>query len=60
MNGNSFNLIVHGLPDELYSEFKRALRKGYWRNGVLMTEKQRQACQRAILVRETRPPVALQ
>ncbi|GLQ73596.1 DUF1315 family protein [Vibrio penaeicida] len=60
MNGNSFNLIVHGLPDELYSEFKRALRKGYWRNGMLMTEKQREACQRAILVRETQHPVALQ
>ncbi|BCL70105.1 hypothetical protein MADA3029_830021 [Vibrio nigripulchritudo MADA3029] len=60
MNGNSFNLIVHGLPDEVYSEFKRALRKGYWRNGMLLTAKQKEAAQRAILVRETQTTAALQ
>jgi uncharacterized protein YeaC (DUF1315 family) len=56
MNGNSFNLIVHGLPDEVYSEFKR----GYWRNGMLLTAKQKEAAQRAILVRETQTTAALQ
>ncbi len=60
MNDSSFNLIVHSLPDELYSEFKRALRKGYWRNGLVMTVKQREACKRAILLREIKATVALQ
>ena len=38
-----FELLVASLPFEIQMEFKRALKKGYWSNGMKLTDKQRRS-----------------
>jgi len=52
MKLNSFSLIASNLPDELYQEFKWALKSGFWRCGLPMSERQRTACQQTVLLKE--------
>jgi uncharacterized protein YeaC (DUF1315 family) len=52
MSTDTFNIIASNLSEELYQEFKYALKSGNWRNGLLMSERQRNTCQQVILLRE--------
>lgn len=48
-----FEQIAASLPSEIYEEFRRALNSGRWRNGNVVTDKQRLTCQRALFFHET-------
>lgn len=52
MKPNSFSLIASNLPDELYQEFKWALKSGFWRCGLPMSNRQKKACQQTVLLKE--------
>ncbi len=43
-----FEQLATSLPFEIQMEFKRALKKGYWSNGMKLTKKQRRSCEQAL------------
>ncbi|MGB0900029.1 MAG: DUF1315 family protein [Psychrobium sp.] len=47
-----FEQIAASLPLEIYQEFRRALDCGKWRNGNVLTDKQRLTCQQALFFHE--------
>lgn len=47
-----FEQIAASLPFEIYEEFRRALDFGQWRNGNIVTDRQRLTCQRALFFHE--------
>ncbi len=47
-----FEQIAASLPAALYKEFRLALKRGKWSNGMKLSDKQRKACQQAIFYRE--------
>lgn len=52
MSTDLFHIIASNLSEELYQEFKYALEIGNWRNGLLISDRQRDTCQQVILLRE--------
>jgi len=47
-----FEKLAASLPFEIQQEFKRALKKGYWSNGMKLTAKQRKSCKQALFIYE--------
>ena len=46
-----FEEVITHLPNRILTEFRWALSKGHWRNGTLLTTRQRETCEEALLVR---------
>ena len=47
-----FEKLAASLPFEIQLEFRKALKKGYWSNGMKLTDKQRKSCEQALFVFE--------
>ena len=52
-----FEEIAFNLPYEICQEFRLALMRGHWGNGVQLTNKQRRICEQALFFRERNQPV---
>jgi len=46
-----FEEVIANLPNRILTEFRWALSNGHWRNGTLLTTRQRMTCEEALLVR---------
>ena len=47
-----FKQVASNLPISICREFRRAIVKGYWSSGMLLTDKQRRTCEQALFFLE--------
>ncbi|NRA55588.1 MAG: DUF1315 family protein [Gammaproteobacteria bacterium] len=47
-----FEQVATHLPVEICSEFRLALMRGAWSNGLRLTEQQRRTCEQALFYQE--------
>ncbi len=47
-----FANVVLALPEVIFDEFKTALQRGVWSNGMPLTPRQKSICREALLLRK--------
>ena len=51
-----FEQLAFTLPNDICDAFRNALKLGYWKNGMKLTDKQRLTCERALFIKEDKTP----